>query len=53
MAAITSRETVPYDATVKITYSDGTSRVVTDKGKWEGVIISNFETKVGEIYKLT
>lgn len=52
MTAITSRQTVPYEAQVRITYDDGTSRVVTDKGKWEGVVVSNFDTNVGDIYKL-
>ena len=52
MEATTSDQTVPYEAKVRITYDDGSSRVVTDKGTWKGAIVSNFVTKIGEIYKL-
>ena len=53
MEVFTSTQKVPYEAKVRITYEDGTSRVVTDKGTWKGVYVMRFKSKVGKAYNLT
>ena len=34
---------LPYEAKVRLTYDDGTERIVTDIGKWRGVFVSDFK----------
>ena len=39
---------LPYEAKVRLTYDDGTERIVTDIGKWRGVFVSDFKTFIEE-----
>ena len=52
MEATKSKQEVPYEATVRVRYDDGTTRNVTDRGTYVGVVVTDFVTKVGKSYKL-
>ena len=39
---------LPYEAKVRLTYDDGTERIVTDIGKWRGVFVSDFQIFIEE-----